>query len=890
MALTQVSTNGIKNGTITGLDFATNIDLVDNQKIRFGTGNDLQIYHDGAFNKIEGSSAGNHLIFRPNASDEGIRILNNGAVELYHDGSKKLETKSYGIEATGGVYPPSNDSGQLGGSSLRWSEIHANDFVDLPDNGKIQLGNGDDLQIYHDGSKSVLADTGTGGLFIAGSSISLTNAGITETMLYAVPDGAVELYHDNSKKFETTSTGVTVTGKTTITDDLSGGDNVVLRLGNATGGDLQIYHDGSHSYVEDVGTGDLRLKGSTIRFRSTTSESMIGAFQNGAVEIYYDNSKKLETTSSGVSVSGDLNVGTFRVSSSSGNVFMADSDQLRLGTGEDFKLYHDGNNHIKTSSGYLSVEVANNTLFLDANETRMRSADEGEILAKFIDNGAVDLYYDNSKKFNTTSGGVDITGTMMADGIQIQDTHKINLGNSQDLQIYHDGSHSYIADAGTGNLNITASTVNINNAANSENIARFIQNGAVDLYYDGTLKANTRSDGFEIRQHLTMGDGDEIRLGNGSDLLIHHNGSHSIVHTNVGNLSLSGQNKVQLSKATSDGTVSYEFMVQANANGAVQLYYDNSLKLETHSSNGVQFPAGLQTPDSQAVRIGNSNDLLLFHDGNNSIIGNQTGVLIIASPSELLLRSHQGENMFRGVPNGTASLYYDNSLKFYTESTGSQFYGNLRADDNSEIRLGNSGDLQLYHDGSNSYVNDQGTGSLRLVTNELRINNSANNELMIYAQQNSGVQLRYDNSTKLTTVNAGVSIAGSCNPDSHNSRDLGASNLRWATFYVVNQPNVSDRNEKNTIQHTDLGLSFINKLNPVSFKWNDTSLGIKTRYGLIVQEVEEAIKELGKNPDNIGMIDKPDKGSMGLCTNELIAPLVKAIQELSAKVAALEAA
>ena len=246
--------------------------------------------------------------------------------------------------------------------------------------------------------------------------------------------------------------------------------------------------------------------------------------------------------------------------------------------------------------------------------------------------------------------------------------------------------------------------------------------------------------------------------------------------------------------------------------------------------------------------------------------------------------------MFRGVPNGTASLYYDNSLKFYTESTGSQFYGNLRADDNSEIRLGNSGDLQLYHDGSNSYVNDQGTGSLRLVTNELRINNSANNELMIYAQQNSGVQLRYDNSTKLTTVNAGVSIAGSCNPDSHNSRDLGASNLRWATFYVVNQPNVSDRNEKNTIQHTDLGLSFINKLNPVSFKWNDTSLGIKTRYGLIVQEVEEAIKELGKNPDNIGMIDKPDKGSMGLCTNELIAPLVKAIQELSAKVAALEAA
>ena len=42
MALTQISTDGIKNGTITGSDLATNIDLVDDQKIRFGTGNDLE--------------------------------------------------------------------------------------------------------------------------------------------------------------------------------------------------------------------------------------------------------------------------------------------------------------------------------------------------------------------------------------------------------------------------------------------------------------------------------------------------------------------------------------------------------------------------------------------------------------------------------------------------------------------------------------------------------------------------------------------------------------------------------------------------------------------------------------------------------------------------------
>ena len=48
MALTQISTQGIKDGTITGSDLATNVDLVDNQKIRFGTGNDLEIYHSSS--------------------------------------------------------------------------------------------------------------------------------------------------------------------------------------------------------------------------------------------------------------------------------------------------------------------------------------------------------------------------------------------------------------------------------------------------------------------------------------------------------------------------------------------------------------------------------------------------------------------------------------------------------------------------------------------------------------------------------------------------------------------------------------------------------------------------------------------------------------------------
>jgi hypothetical protein len=83
------------------------------------------------------------------------------------------------------------------------------------DTGKLMVGAGNDLQIYHDGSDSYIADTGTGDLRIDTSKLRIRNAGGTETMMIATENGAVELYHDDSKKLETTSTGVAITGLAT---------------------------------------------------------------------------------------------------------------------------------------------------------------------------------------------------------------------------------------------------------------------------------------------------------------------------------------------------------------------------------------------------------------------------------------------------------------------------------------------------------------------------------------------------------------------------------------------------------------------------------------------------------------------------------------------------
>ena len=130
--------------------------------------------------------------------------------------------------------------------------------------------------------------------------------------------------------------------------------------------------------------------------------------------------------------------------------------------------------------------------------------------------------------------------------------------------------------------------------------------------------------------------------------------------------------------------------------------------------------------------------------------------------------------------------------------------------------------------------------------------------------------------------------------------DLGTSGHRWDDVYATNGTiQTSDRNEKNTIVDSDLGLSFVNKLKPVSYKFNGKT---RTHYGLIAQDVETILSDVSKSStDFAGFIkttltkdaytkedlDTP-KTEYGLRYNEFISPLIKAVQELSAEVETLK--
>jgi len=106
----------------------------------------------------------------------------------------------------------------------------------------------------------------------------------------------------------TISQDLNVTGLSTFKNNVHLLDNDILNFGGAEGdaGDLRIFHDGSHSFIRDFGTGSLQLSGNRITMRNgdAASEYMFTADENGSVELYFDNVKKLETTNKGILVQG----------------------------------------------------------------------------------------------------------------------------------------------------------------------------------------------------------------------------------------------------------------------------------------------------------------------------------------------------------------------------------------------------------------------------------------------------------------------------------------------------------------------------------------------------------------------------------------------------------
>ena len=100
------------------------------------------------------------------------------------------------------------------------------------------------------------------------------------------------------------SGGATVTGNVIATSKFRGNDDVKLSLGDSE--DLQIYHNGTHSYISDAGTGSLIILADDFYLQDTTTASMIQAIEGAQVQLHYNGNKKIETTNTGVTVTGTV--------------------------------------------------------------------------------------------------------------------------------------------------------------------------------------------------------------------------------------------------------------------------------------------------------------------------------------------------------------------------------------------------------------------------------------------------------------------------------------------------------------------------------------------------------------------------------------------------------
>ena len=191
------------------------------------------------------------------------------------------------------------------------ADIKTSGDLRFNDNVKLTFGASDDLRIYHDQTNSYIEEIGTGDfkLLTNGQSIILEDSTNEKVSGKFTPSTSVELYYAGNKKFETSATGVTVTGEVvadsaTINGSLNLGDNNRIKLGD--GADLQIYSNGTNSFITEGGTGDLVLQGANIRLENGSGEYYARMYNNNKVALYYDHAVKFETTDSGVLVTGSI--------------------------------------------------------------------------------------------------------------------------------------------------------------------------------------------------------------------------------------------------------------------------------------------------------------------------------------------------------------------------------------------------------------------------------------------------------------------------------------------------------------------------------------------------------------------------------------------------------
>ena len=396
-----------------------------------------------------------------------------------------------------------------------------------------------------------------------------------------------------------------------------------------------------------------------------------------------------------------------------------------------------------------------------------------ETLATFTDDGSVALYHNNVKKLETAADGVDVDD--------------INL-NGKVLTITGDTGDTFTITTGADG----STTIRTIDAAGADAFLSLVADGVIEFnsnnpYGSILLDKNSTnygefysaSDSFSIRNNINDGD---LNLNgkDGSSFItalkldmseagkaIFNAGATFADAVTVEDISLDGK------VLTITGDTGDTFTITSGANGATTLATVDTAGAVAHltlDADGVIVLDGGDAQGSVFFKNNNTTYATMYNSGNNLYLksevsdgdlilqGNDGGVAVAALTLDM---SEAGKATFNdgATFNGDVTLTGDAYNVVWDKSENS-----LEFADNARAKFGNSGDLEIWHDGSNSNIKSGGAGSLIIQSNF--------SETAILVVPNGQVRLYYDNAQKLETTATGATVTGGIVADSATVDDI----------------------------------------------------------------------------------------------------------------------
>ena len=509
----------------------------------------------------------------------------------------------------------------------------------------------------------------------------------------------------------------------TMTGDLILGDNVKLEIGAASGGDLQIYHDGSNSYIKDDGTGNLFIQGGpAVVIEDTGGNNMAYFGDGGEVILYHNHTAKFETTAYGASTSGTgalkIPVGTTgqRPTAATGQIrFNSTDGKLEVYTGSAWSAVGSGgvgNHNLDTFDGDDST-TAFTLSVTPANE---------DALTVFID-GAYQEKGDYSLSGSTlTLDEAPIAGEKIS-------VHTIT-------GTIHDGTAA-LNQQFTGDGSTTAFTLNA--APGSENNTQVFINGVYQQKTDYTVSgttltfdtAPTNGDIIEVNSFTVtnLGNSDQVTEGSSN---LYHTSARAISAISSGNLTgLTVDTNTLYVDATND-----RVGINTTSPTRTLSVIDSSSSVAIEMKNNSGQLALLNYYGTGHLDIGNSasngNVTIYTNNGNANLIMNENGNLYLTGGNDRRIKLSDSGIAGESDSNNTVHIRGDNDFMklnaagnggFIFEEDGTEHMriasgGNIFV--NTTTDVGSSGALiELNNSGDGSRVintKDNGTGSCNHIT------------------------------------------------------------------------------------------------------------------------------------------------------------------------------